>query len=195
MLVQKELKNWYIWEYVEPRTYSYDFTTWSVADFNNEWWSWTSWCTMDSSWLYKNWWATIQRISFSDLATALSSSNRVVMKLVYEKTWTWEWDYWFTLINNTSEITNIYWNYNLVTFSIVPNSYLNNNYTISQWTYTITADVDLANKTASFKDSPLWIDSLYTITDWDVTAVKSCNGLQVVVNRYMKAKSIGVTIY
>ena len=195
--IEKELKKWYIWEYVEPIfNYSYDFTTWSVADLQSKWWTVANTATINSNGYRASGWKMTE-ITDSDLANAAQSAK----KLITEFGWSWSWSQQrtFALLASWAENSLFYWDWlahlwwNQASFGWVTLFNLDDGYGAS-WTFTMTLEVNLTNKTRECIGTNWFLQS-WTITDAQITSFRWVDWIHIYAESRAYIRSIGVTIY
>lgn len=194
VLVENELKNAYIWEYVPPYEISYDFTTWSVADLQSKWWTVPAWSSVTANG-YKNTSdnRSYIKLSSSELHDYAQTATKLVMKLHWTATWLTERA--LSIFDGTTEICNLYWNYvaNSATFGQV--SYVNES--ISEywqnWEFTTTFTVDIQNKTWEYVSTG-HTTLTWTVTDASITSFRLSNGIWVYFQGSGYIKDMSITI-
>ena len=189
---ETELKNAYIGEY--GYTYSYDFTTWSIADFTSKWWTVPSSCGMSSNWLYTttNSRTTLTRDNNTELNNALQSANTVKIQMVWRKTSS-AWEHYFWILNGSSEYGYVYGNSRYVGVKA-------GNIMLRQWSAplissdTLTLNIDLVGMSASYTTTWNGFSGTSALSASDITAVKSCNKMNIYIdgnnNNFIESISI-----
>ena len=79
-LIQKEVKNMYIGEYVAPSIYSYDFRNKTQAQVETDWWTIFTPYNSDADGYYTNPWGALRR-TIVDLASAKKVTINAEMKV------------------------------------------------------------------------------------------------------------------
>ncbi len=188
-------KSNYIWWTFE---YSYNFTTWSVTDLQNKGWTVPSGSVVNSSGYYnsnKNRW----RLKIS--SPQLQAAAQTATKVTYWLSWTASWfqQRSFSLVNWSTEICTLYWDWNSPTggnSAMFWNQSLVSEDGYSYWrngTFTTTVTVDLVNKTRKYE----WTNHTtltWTVTDTAITNFRTVNGLQVYWEQTVYITSIWVKV-
>ena len=176
--------------------YSYDFTTWSVADLQSKWWTVSTGSVVNSNGYYnssRNW----NAMTLADnVANACQNAKKLVFSYTWSATSAHQRSIW--LRKSSADTVFFYWDGYahawgnqawfwweiLFTESI---SYGNN------WTYTATMIVDIVNKT--------WITEMTnhstlsgTVTDTAIASFRDCDTIYVYWERDAYIKSFSITI-
>lgn len=192
-LVYEAPSGWWGWEY------SYDFTTWSVADFSSQWWTVPSSCSITSSWLTANsWnWITVDATNFPWLNDALQTAKNISLEVLWNKWSSWTYRRWWLYIKSSQDWIVLYGDGRNVTGGIViqvgATSLLNGKDNLVAWEYLMKLDVNLQSKTASWD---LWwsIIGSWSFTDADITQIKASTNFMIPITSNSYIKSIKVTI-
>lgn len=176
-------------------TYSYDFTSWSIADLTSQWWTIPATCSIDSWWITSSWWWTeLYLDNITALYDAIQVANTVDIELVWTKASSW-WEHAFNLRGaGNAEPVVMYWNGRYVEFKAWSKLYWANRTTLSAGTYTMTLSIDLANQSATYTDS--WWNFSWTasISSSDVTSIRVINKLFLVCQKNVHIKSISIIV-
>ena len=177
-------------------TFSYDFTTWSIADLQSKWWSTGSWNSISSSGYMntsRNW--SVLSLTSSDLWTATQSCTTATLVLTWSASG--QHQRLVNLNKNWTQSLSLYWDgvsttyWNQATFGgeylILEDGYWNN------WTYTTTFTVDLSNKTWEYV-STSHSTLTWTVTDAEITAFRGSNTINVYWESSAYIKSFSVII-
>lgn len=177
-------------------TYSYDFTTWSVADLQSKWWTVPSWSVVDSNGYYnssKNW----NAMTLADnVANACQNAKKFVFSFTWSATGGHQRSIW--LRNASADNTLFYWDGFAHTWGnqaifwweiLFTESTLYGN----NWTYTATMIVDIQNKTWQIEMTDHSTLS-GTITDTAIASFRNCDAIYVYWERYAYIKSFSITI-
>lgn len=188
----------YMWREMPIFTYSYDFTTWSVADLQSKWWTVPAWSTVNSNWYYnssRN--RNFMTLSSADLSTAASSA----VKLVMSYTWTATWNHQRSLNITTTwtETTFFYWDWIAHTWwnqagFVWVSMFSESTAYWTNWTYTNTMTVDLTNKTWEIEMTD-HATLTWTLTDSQITTFRTSNWISVYWERYAYIESFNITMY
>lgn len=202
VLVQKEIKKVYLGNIlVRPTptqwfTYSYNFTTWSVADLQSQWWTIPSGVSVSSSWMTaNNTWSTPSFSNVPWLNTALQTATNIHMEFTYEQSYTSDFQHWLSVSNsNSGTELLLYWDGRWVEMVIWETTYISWNKTgYVTWLYKREFDLDLSNKTVSY-DIWWWQSWSFTITDTNVTNVRTWANMWLIVSINGYLKNITLTI-
>lgn len=190
---QSWLKEYQVYPW--PRTYYYDFTTWSVADFTSKWWDVPSSCSISSSWLTGNstGWITTEATNVPWLHDALQSAKSIHMEVSWTRTGTW-YSRWWLYIKSSIEGITFYsdWAYH-DTVQVWPTTLLDSAPVLSAWTYLNKLDVDLLTKKATWNYWWAKIGS-GTFSDSDIAQLKNSTNLMIPVTSNSYIRSISITI-
>ena len=177
-------------------TYSYDFTTWSVADFSSQWWSVPGSIVIDSNGMTANSsWATPSFNNIPWLNTALQTAKKIHYEFTYTQSGTRDFQHWLNVTNSNSNLElNLYGDWRWVEIVVWETTYVSGNKTaVTPWTYTRQFDVDLANKTLEYSIDG-WTTWSDTITDTDITNLKTWINLGLVCSYNGYIKDFSITI-
>ncbi len=196
MLVQKELKNWYIWEYVEPIfNYSYDFRNKTTSDLSTDWWLNTSWLTTWSDWITSSSWIDVRR-SVSWLTTALSTAKKLRLEAQTYIQYTWSCVSWLVLTEWLDYTKQCWFYYDANWFSIEINGDDNRTTHVkSTGVKNITVEYDFENKTYSGDYVGGNGTFSWTITDTQIAGVRNLGYIYMPLERYSYIQTISITIY
>jgi len=176
--------------------YSYDFTTWTISDFSSLWWSIPSQCSMSSSWLTSSGtWSTLDLSNVGWLNDALQNAKKVTMELVWYRIVSNRWEHAFSLINWNTEVNVLYGNWRNTQVIVWWTNVLNR--TQSQATntpHTMKSVCDLVNKSASYEDTWVPITWTATLSDTQISNIRDCNWLRLVVQTGVYIKSFSIKI-
>lgn len=187
-MFQLELKNAYIGEVYE---YSYDFTKGSISDLTNQWWTWLSNCSINTTyWLTSSTSWDTPLLSQPKLTSVLSSAKKIKIAYTCYKWTTWNTTQrWFWFLSNWTNDVWIYWDGSAIQLRLWWTLYVNTTSSQSVGTYNFSLDIDLTTKKAVYS----WITSwTYTITDSDIATIRTGDTLRIAVssNSYIKNVSI-----
>lgn len=192
MLVQKDIKNIYLWEYKDPITptfeLSYDFRNKSWTNVQNDWWTliqWTSWTTINSNWINMptRWQGNSNKVRIS-YPIDLNDVKKITLEATYYGVDDTRWcsfdystrlssnfDTWWTSISwSTTTASGYMWRWGAYT----PNTSVRYDNSPQTWTRTSHAEFDLVNKTITFYRN--WLSTLtWTISDTDIATIKGWN--------------------
>lgn len=198
MLIEKEIKNVYLWEYnaFTPINYSYDFRNKSLSWVKTDWWTFTngeSYVTLDSNWIMALSWTStwVNNPHFYKMVSWLSNAltNGNTLKMTVQFYWTtsaWWPTNLFWICSNLSwrdwtDLTNI-------AFSLMTSSWYTNwwelvsrdwtswasicKYTssVSSWTYKFVATINLKTGAATLQRGS------ETALTWNVSSYLSAIG-------------------
>lgn len=192
------LKNAYIGEYHDEYEYSYDFTTWSVADFSSQWWTVPSSCSISSSWLTANTqnWTTVNATDFPWLNDAIQGAKNIHIEILWNKG-SWTYRRWGLYITGQQDWITFYWDWRnmsgWILISAGGTTLLSGSDTLSTWEHSQKLDIDLQNKLANWN---LWwvIIGSWTLTDTDVTQIRAATNFIIPISSGSYIESIKVTI-
>lgn len=192
----KKIYKWQNWTeyqvYPWPRTYYYDFTTWSVADFTSKWWTVPSSCSISSSWLTGNstGWITTEATNVPWLNDALQSAKSIHMEVSWTRTGSWYSRWWLYIVDGITFYSD--WAYHDMV-QVWPTTLLDTTPVLSAWTYLNKLDVDLLTKTAAWNYWWAKIGS-GTFSDSDIAQLKNSTNLLIPVTSNSYIRSISITI-
>lgn len=196
--------NWiYVWnQKVRPSgwaiwTYSYDFTTWSVADLQSKGWTVPTGSVVNSNGYYnssKNW--NAMTLTDNNLATACQNANRLVLSFTWSATGSQQRSIW--LRNGSTEIVRFYWDGDAHTWGNQAGFWWEVLFSEStqygnNWTYTATMTVDIVNKTWQIEMTNHSTLS-GTITDTAIAAFRNCDRIGIYWEQYAYIRSFSITI-
>lgn len=183
-LIQRQIQNIYLWEYVEP-SHTYDFRTLSLAELQAQWWASWSQTRLDSNWLMNNDSGNDKYDAALYCPINISRANHLYIKMTwYYIRWSWAWWPWLWINNQVSHDT---W-YRLATWIWMNSNgwyqgqsiYLewwdlvNQQYWFNTWDYTLEFDIDFVSWAVSSKRS--WAGSLEqnaTLNSTQISTLKS----------------------
>lgn len=185
--VRPSVPSWY--------TYSYDFTTWNIADFSSLWWSVPSQCSMSSNGLTtSNSWSDLILDNVEWLNDALQNANKVTMELVWYKTGS-HGEHDFSLMNWNTEVNVLYGNGVNTQVIVWWTNVLNMNQSQATNTpHTMKSVCDLVNKSVSYEDTWVPITWTATLTDTQISNMRACGKLHLAVQSLVYIKSFLITI-
>ena len=177
-------------------TYSYDFTTWSVADFSSQWWSVPSSCSITSSWLTANTtsWTTVNATNFPWLNDALQTAKIIRVEELWDKWNSGFYRRWWFYVTGQQDWIILYGEAaNNILIQVGATTLLDAGDTLPSGEHLQKLEVDLQNKTASWD---LWwvILGSASITDSDVSTLRWCTNFIIPISSNSYIKNIKVTI-
>lgn len=191
-----------MWVYLrvdEPRIYSYDFTTWSVADLQSKWWTVPTGSVVDSNGYYnssRNW--NGMTVVDNNLATACQNAKKLVFSLTWSATGNHQRLIWLKKISVSTENVLFYWDGEAHTWGNQALFWWEQLFTEStlygnNWTYTATMTVDIVNKTWQIEMTDHSTLS-GTVTDTAIATFRNCDWIAVYWERNAYIESFSVTI-
>lgn len=178
-------------------SFSYDFTTWSVADLQSKWWTVPSWSVINSNGYYNvlnNW--SLVTYSSAELTSAIQNAKSLTMSLTWYSTG--EHQRSRGIRHTGNQETVFYWDWvtanvgNQVRFANQELVMTNGNvYVTGTFTEKLTADI--VNKTWSFEGNPS--NQTGTLSDTNINYFKAWGNLQVYAQQTAYIKSVSITIY
>lgn len=192
-----ELKNAYIGEVYE---YSYDFRGKTKTQVTADWWqawSWDTWTSCWSDWLYQsshNWGGRLIR----QFNTNMSNAKRIIFTTQFSMqgnySWTTRWITTSFSRDNATSIYLAYWGTNSNMQIAWGSNYIAPS--ISSWTYKYEYIVDLENKTATLTFLT-WtsFSKTVSITDSQVNTIRNNDAYwMILVDEYCYLQTVSITI-
>ena len=202
-----KIKKIYMWvnnqeKQVRPKKtwiYSYDFTTWSVADFSSQWWTVPSSCSITSNWLTANSssWITVDATNFPWLNDALQTAKNISLEVLWNKWSSGTYRRWWLYIKGSQDWIVFYGDGRNATswfiIQIGSTTVLYTSDNLSSWEHLQKLEVDLQNKIANWN---LWWSKIgsWSFTDADITQIKASTGFTIPITSNSYIKSIKVII-
>lgn len=200
------IKKVYVWtNQVRPSeiwSFSYDFTTWSVADLQSKWWTVPSWSIINSNGYYnqsRN--RNLITYSSAELTSALQNAKSMTMSLTWystgesqrvrgiKHTWGQETIFYGDCVTANYGNQALFAGESLVS--------TDGNVYGSVWTYTTTLSADLVNKTWEYKWNPS--DQTGTLTNTAINYFKAWGNLEVYAEAWngqtIYIKNVSIIIY
>ena len=192
-----ELQNDYIGEVYE---YSYDFRGKTKSQVTADWWqawSWDTWTSCWSNWLYQSshsWGGRLIR----QFNTNMANAKRIVSTAKFSMQGTYDWmSRWIATSFSRANSTNIYLIY-WGTYSNMQIAWVSNSIapSISSWTYKYQYIVDLENKTATLTFLT-WtsFSKTVSITDSQINTIRNNDVYWLILvdtNCYLQTVSITI---
>lgn len=183
--VRPSVPSWY--------TYSYDFTTWSMADFSADWWTIPTEYTIDSTWLRCSAnWKNIEMDNITSLNDALQTATSIEMKLVWSKSVS-ACDYLLSMMNGSTEYNVIYWNGRNTQFIAGWTSLYGSNISHSNTEFTSILSINLSTWACEYSDT-VGISWTWTINNTAISNILTVNKLKLWINSGGKIKSMQVIV-
>lgn len=202
MLIEKEIKNIYLWEYnaFTPINYSYDFRSKSLSQVKTDWWTFTNWesyVTLDSNWIMSHSWTSTWvnnphfYVPVSWLQDALNGWNILTIEIQFYGTTSAWWPtnlWWICSALSWRDFTDL----QSIHFSLMTSSWYTNwwelavrdwttgtsvcKYTssVSSWTYKFKATINLSTWAATLQRNSETALT-WTVSAANLTAIKRCN--------------------
>lgn len=183
--VRPSVPSWY--------TYSYDFTTWSMADFTADWWTVPAQYTIDSTWLRcSDNWKNIEMDNITSLNDALQTATTIEIKLVWSKSVSY-CDYFLFMGNGSNDYCTIYWNGHNTSFSAGWTSLYNSNVNHSNTEFTSILSINLSTWACEYSDT-VGISWTWTIDNTAISNILTVNKLSLSINSDGKIKSMQIIV-
>lgn len=175
--------------------YEYDFRNKTTTQLANDWWTNTSWLVTWSDWIsYNGWHQCMNTVSW--LWDAISSAKKITLYVQTYMSSTSNPLAWLALFHDTNWTAESWFYYDNTNFVVNANASIvySQTHSKSTWIKNITCVFDLVNKTYYW--NYVWGNGAFsgTLTDSQITAIRTCWIARLVIRLYSYTQTIKITV-